>query len=286
MSRPRALSCARGRRRSASASCPRRGASGGPGPSSADDLKEWLTYIASDELAGPGTCSPPASVWPRPTSRIICAPGVSSRPAMARAYLQTVRVLGVKSTNRSSITVQVGGETPGRSPTAKASRSPEMRRQADRSRRPRRVRRVRSRCARGRPRRIFAARTSRAQPSSGSARRTEARSMPRSIAGLLAGRNRYATGQLQAAASIGPEARGAWRRRAGRGTRNGWQASARRSHAGLHDHPASRSALAAGVTASDAFFDFLFSRAPGHYDELKRRAAARDDRCPRSGSTA
>ena len=34
--------------------------------------------------------------------------------------------------------------------------------------------------------------------------------------------------------------------------------------------------IAPAVTASDAFFEFLFSKAPVHYDELKRKANDRD----------
>ena len=39
---------------------------------------------------------------------------------------------------------------------------------------------------------------------------------------------------------------------------------------------ASTSRLPPAVTASDAFFEFLFSKAPSRYDELKRRAEARE----------
>ena len=50
----------------------------------------------------------------------------------------------------------------------------------------------------------------------------------------------------------------------------------RRRRARLHDRRAARQAAAADVRAKDAFFEFLFSRAPVKYDELKRKAEARE----------
>src|ERR1700722_15491528 len=89
---------------------PAAGASGGPSSITADDLKEWLTYIASDELAGRDTYSAGLGLAAGYIQEHLRAWRV--RPAGDHeGYLQTVRVLGVKTTSRSSITVKVGRDT-------------------------------------------------------------------------------------------------------------------------------------------------------------------------------
>ncbi len=92
-------------------------------------------------------------------------------------------------------------------------------------------------------------------------------------AGLLAGRNRYATEQLHAAAGIGPSPPGGAGRAGGTGGggRGGQIPAADFTTSQRLDLPA-----APNMTASDTFFDFLFSRAPTRYDELKRRADAQE----------
>ena len=75
-----------------------------------EDLKEWLTYIASDELEGRATFSAGLGLAAAYIEDHLRAWGV--KPAGDHgSYLQTVRVLGVKTTSRSTVTVQVGGET-------------------------------------------------------------------------------------------------------------------------------------------------------------------------------
>ncbi len=74
------------------------------------DLKEWLSYIASDELEGRALYS---------TGLGLAAGYLEHHLRMWNAtpagdtesFLQTVRVLGVKSTNRSTLTVEVRGQT-------------------------------------------------------------------------------------------------------------------------------------------------------------------------------
>ena len=75
-----------------------------------DALKEWLTYIASDELQGRGTY----------TEGLGLAAGYIAdhlrtwdvKPAGDNGtYFQTVKVHGVRTTSRSSVTVQVNGQT-------------------------------------------------------------------------------------------------------------------------------------------------------------------------------
>lgn len=75
-----------------------------------DDLRQWLTYLSSDELQGRGVF----------TEGLGLAAGYIQgylkewhvQPAGDNgSYLQTVRVLGVKATSRSSVTVRVGKES-------------------------------------------------------------------------------------------------------------------------------------------------------------------------------
>src|SRR5471032_2736545 len=85
-------------------------ASGGVGSLKSQDLKEWLTYIASDELEGRAIFTTGIGLAAAYIGDHLRAWGV--RPAGTNgSYLQTVRVLGIKATNRSTITVEVGGET-------------------------------------------------------------------------------------------------------------------------------------------------------------------------------
>src|SRR5471032_2098550 len=82
-------------------------ASGGVGSLKSQDLKEWLTYIASDELEGRAVFTTGIGLAAAYIENHLRAWGV--KPAGDRgSYLQTVRVLDVKSTSRSSVTVAVG----------------------------------------------------------------------------------------------------------------------------------------------------------------------------------
>ncbi len=70
-------------------------ASGGPASIKSDDLKEWLTYIASDELQGRAVFSAGLGLAAGYIAEHLRVWGV--KPAGdAPSYLQTVRVLGVK----------------------------------------------------------------------------------------------------------------------------------------------------------------------------------------------
>ena len=197
-----------------------------------------------------------------------------------RDYLQTVRVLGVKATSRSTVTVQVGGETrtfkDGEGVTLPANPG----RQA----------------ATSSPRRVEFAGYGLDAPAAdhmdfrgkdvkgaavvwlgATGPKASTRSTYRQ---LLTGRSRYATDQLarsrasaprrsaSSAASDRDKARRRLQRRSGRNRERG---------RGLHHGAAPRSAGRASVIgASDAFFEFLFSSAPVGYDELKRKADAQE----------
>ena len=82
----------------------------GDGAISADQLREWLTYIASDELEGRATFSEGLARAGAYIAAELAEAGVE--PAGDNGtYFQRVRVLGVRSTNNSTLTVEVKGET-------------------------------------------------------------------------------------------------------------------------------------------------------------------------------
>lgn len=74
------------------------------------DLREWLSYVASDELEGRAAFSEGLALASSYIADHLRAWGV--KPGGDKGtYFQQVPVLGVKSENRSTITVEVGGET-------------------------------------------------------------------------------------------------------------------------------------------------------------------------------
>ncbi|RPJ84402.1 MAG: hypothetical protein EHM13_04490, partial [Acidobacteria bacterium] len=86
----------------------------GPVPTGAavqtDDLKRWLGYLASDELEGRGNGSEGLGLAAAYVARELEELGV--RPGGDNGtYFQRVKVLGVRSTNRSTLTVEVNGKT-------------------------------------------------------------------------------------------------------------------------------------------------------------------------------
>ena len=82
---------------------------GGPHSIDARDLREWLTYVASDDLQGRAVFSTGIGLAAAYIEDHLREWGV--KPAGDRgSYLQTVRVVGVKATSHSSVTVDVGGD--------------------------------------------------------------------------------------------------------------------------------------------------------------------------------
>lgn len=231
------------------------------------DLQQWLTYLASDDLQGRAVFSEGLGLAAGYIQRHLQEWGVA--PAGdGGSYLQTVRVLSVKSESRSTVTVRVGNET-------------RTFKDGDGIRFPR---------SSGGKQSITLDRVEFAgygvnAPDAGHTdfRNTDVRgaavvflgnSGPRNLDPqryrlLLNGRSRHATDQLQAAATIGPPpeapAGGASRPAETRPNAPDFTTTRRL------DLP-----IPPAVTGSDAFFTFLFSRAPERYDELKRRASARD----------
>jgi len=75
-----------------------------------EPLKEWLTYIASDELQGRATFSEGLGLAAGYISAHLAQWGV--KPAGDNGtYLQVVKVVGVRSTSGASVTIDVNGQT-------------------------------------------------------------------------------------------------------------------------------------------------------------------------------
>ena len=75
-----------------------------------DDLKEWLTYLASDELEGRNTYSEGLGLAAAYIAEHLRSWGIKPGGPNG-SYFQRVAVLGIKSDNRSTITVEASGQT-------------------------------------------------------------------------------------------------------------------------------------------------------------------------------
>jgi Peptidase family M28 len=85
-------------------------AKGGINSIQPEPLKQWLTYIASDELQGRATFTEGLGLAAGYISNHLAQWGV--KPAGDNGtYLQVVRVLGVRANSRASVTVEVNGQT-------------------------------------------------------------------------------------------------------------------------------------------------------------------------------
>jgi hypothetical protein len=248
------------------------------GPSSFDvrDLREWLTYIASDELQGRATFSAGLGLAASYIENHLREWGV--KPAGDNgSYLQTVLVLGVKSTSHSTVTVEIGGER--RTFAEDAIRFP---RNAGANQRLT-LNRVEF-LGYG----LDAVRANhvdyRAQDVKGAAvvwlGSAGPAGLDQSLTRLLNGRNRYATDERLAGAVIGagPVQRvgrggGAAGAPAGQAAGGGRGAipTADFTTTERLDHVRPPSA-----TGGDAFFEFLFSHAAVKYADLKKKAEARE----------
>jgi hypothetical protein len=244
---------------------------GGSASIQVDDLQAWLTYLASDELEGRGTFSAGLGLAAAYIQTHLRAWG--ARPAGdPGSFLQIVRVRGVRSSSRSSVTVRVGRQTR----TFKDGEGVTFPRNAG-GRQQLVIDRVefvgygldvpseghtdfRDRSVNGAAVVWLGPEGPRALDSSRFRR-------------LLTGRSRYAIEQRGAAASLAPPApagRGA-APPAGTAGRGGSDTAPHFTTSQRLDAP-----IAPAVTVSEAFLTFLFSEAPVRYPELKRRANARD----------
>ena len=88
----------------------RQAGKGGAASITPDALREWLTYISSDDLEGRATFSEGLGLAAAYIADRLKEAGV--KPGGDHGtYFQRVSVLGVKSANRSTLTVEVSGET-------------------------------------------------------------------------------------------------------------------------------------------------------------------------------
>src|SRR3954471_11375682 len=248
----------------------------------APELRDWLTYIASDELEGRAVFTTGFGLAAAYISDHLRAWGVA--PAGDRgSYLQTVRVLGVKTTSHARVSVTGNGETRTFADADGVTFPKNM----------------------GGKRRFTIDRVEFAgygldAPGAGHVdfRGKDVKDAaviwlgengPKNIdvsvfRRVLGGRNRYATEQLGAAASIGPVSE-AGAGRAGRAGAAGTAGAAGGGGGRGLPIPAADfttvqrldTPLPPNLTATDAFFTFLFSQAPVKYDELKRRASAQEE---------
>src|SRR5215510_668464 len=80
------------------------------GAAQVDDLRKWLSYLASDELEGRATFSEGLGLAAAYLAEQLHSWGVKPGGDNG-SYFQRVRVLGVKGVNRSTLTVEVNGQT-------------------------------------------------------------------------------------------------------------------------------------------------------------------------------
>jgi hypothetical protein len=243
-------------------------AAGGRASITPGDLKTWLTFLASDELQGRAVFTEGLGIAAGYIQGHLESWGL--KPGGDHGgYLQTVRVRGVKTTQRSTVTVRIGSETR----TFRDTQSVTF------------------------PRNVGAKNTLtldhvefagyaldvpgrndfRGRAIDGAAVVYLGPTGPRGFVGeayrrLLTGRSRHMIDQLHAAATIGPVLPspefGGGASGAGRGGGGARGAAADFTTAQRLDLP-----TPPAVAGSDTLFEFLFSKAPMHYDELKRRAA-------------
>ena len=245
---------------------------GGAASITEPDLKEWLTYLSSDELQGRATHTEGLGLAAGYIAAHLAQWGV--KPAGDRGgYLQTVKVLGVKAASKSSVTVDVNGQRRtfkdgegitfprpmGGKQTVEASQIvfagygmqiPEA---------------SLDDYAEGSPKGKLVVYLGGQGPAA----------MPQEAFRLLRARGRKAV-EMGAIAAIGPVG-GFGRGRGGDGAGRGAAAGDGRQAATDFDTVQKYDApVAPQLTAQDDFFEFLFSGSDVKYAELKEKAAKRE----------
>jgi hypothetical protein len=249
-----------------------RAAGGGLASIRQDDLREWLTDVSADEMQGRALYSAglglAASYIEQHLRQWNVRPGGD-----AGSYLQTVRVQGVRTTSRSSVTVQVGRQTR----TFKDGEGVTFQRYQGSSRSVS-VSRVEF-VGYGLDAPAAAHNDYSGKDVKDAAVVFLGINGPKTIDSsayrqILAGRSRYAVDQQGALASIDASIVS----NDGNG-RSGARGGGRGSANVPVDFTTSRrleQPVAPDVAGSDEFLTFLFSRAPSAYEELKRKAAAQE----------
>jgi hypothetical protein len=239
----------------------------------ADDLQKWLSYLASDELEGRATFSEGLGLAAAYLAEQLRSYGVKPGGDNG-SYFQRVRVLGVKSANRSTLAVEVNGQT-------------RVFKDGEGVTFPKNVGAKRSFTMDQVEFLGYGLDAPLANHNDYAGKDVKGKAVvylgangPKGLGQQfrrsLGGRARYATDQKQASASVGVGG-GGFGGRPGGGGAGGAAAGGR----GIEpadfttvqrlDHP-----LPPSVTAQDDFFEFLFSNAEVKYAELKERAAKQE----------
>ncbi|MFN7948165.1 MAG: M28 family peptidase [Blastocatellia bacterium] len=240
----------------------------GKAPIQVEDLKQWLSYLASDELEGRATFSEGLGLAAAYIADQLRAWNVKPGGDNG-SYFQRVRVLGVKSTNRSTLTVEVNGQTR----TFKDGEGISF---------PKNVGGKRSFTVDQIEFMGYGLDAPLANHNDYAGRDVKGRAVvylgstgPKGLSPqfrrALGGRARYATDQRQAVASIGPAGGGLGGRPGGAAAGGRGLEQADFTTVQRLDNP-----LPPAVTAQDEFFEFLFSNAEVKYAELKDKAAKQE----------
>lgn len=236
----------------------------------ADDLQKWLSYLASDELEGRATFSEGLGLAAAYLAEQLRSLGVKPGGDNG-SYFQRVRVHGVKSANRSTLAVEVNGQT-------------RLFKDGEGITFPKNVGGKRSLTVDQVEFLGYGLDAPLANHNDYAGKDVKGKAVvylgaagPKGLGPQfrrsLGGRARYATDQRQALASIGVSGGGFGGRpsgAAGAGARGGVEQGDFTTVQRL-DHP-----LPPNVTAQDDFFEFLFSNAEIKYAELKEKAAKQE----------
>jgi hypothetical protein len=247
-------------------------AGGGIGSIKSQDLKEWLSYIASDELQGRAVYGTGIGLAAAYIENHLQSWGV--KPAGDHGhFLQAVRVLGVKTTSRSTVTLSINGETR----TFKDGEGITLPKNVG-GRRQFTVDRVEfagyGLDAPGAGHTDFRGKDVKDAAVVWLGARGPKDLDQTTYRRVLTGRNRYATEQLGAAAAIGP-ADGAGAGRAG-GAGGAGPAGSPLPAADFTTVQRLDAKVSPNIAAGDDFFEMLFSHAPESYEVLKRKAVAQE----------
>ncbi|MGE0127153.1 MAG: M28 family peptidase [Blastocatellales bacterium] len=235
-----------------------------------EDLQKWLAYLSSDELEGRATFSEGLGLAAAYLAEQLRSWGVKPGGDNG-SYFQRVRVLGVKSANRSTLAVEVNGQT-------------RVFKDGEGITFPKNVGGKRSFTVDQVEFLGYGLDAPLANHNDYAGKDVKGKAVvylggsgPKGLGPqfrrALGGRARYATDQRQAVASIGVTGGGFGRRPGGGGAASGRAGIAQPDFTTVQrlDH-----AIPPNVTAQDDFFEFLFSNAEVKYAELKDKSAKQE----------
>lgn len=249
-------------------------ADGGRGSIKSEDLKKWLTYIASDELQGRAVYSTGLGLAAGYIEDHLREWGV--KPAGDNgSYLQTVRILGIRSTSHSTLTVEVGALSrtfvDGHGVTFPKNVGGKRRLRIDHV----------EFAGYGLDAPVVNHTDFAGKSVKGAAVVWLGTKGPKGVDSayqrVLNGRGRHVIDQFEAAASLGPEPDAG--DAAAPAVAPAGPADRRSTALPTADFTTSQrldQPIAPSVTASDAFFEFVLSAAPMKYGELRRLAMERE----------